>query len=328
MRRGDVGGAESGRGRVCAVPGVSGQDSSLPAQAEELARLSVSGIVGVYSDKASGLRETRPGLTKLLKPAAAGKLHRGACHPRGPAGLVAASSGSRCGLPIGASPWRLSTPRAEPAGVEELLADFMSWWRRSRDGCTGSCRNKRAAAAVDGVANTIGVGGTRGRGVGKRIATAVSRLSGLVEKTGAVVPTEMVVARVAWFDRAHAGLAAAVIAERWTEKALEEHAGGVGQTGGIFPARAIRRCAGWAGAAWRAGPVRLGSGEVLRRMRRRPARCGWLCTAGRSLRRSSELAGELTQTHRPRMGGVARGAPGGCAGDAAPAPDPASSGEQ
>ncbi|MEU4224183.1 recombinase family protein [Nonomuraea sp. NPDC026600] len=55
------------------VPGSSGHEPSLRAQAEEFARTSMLGIVGVYLDRASGSRENRPGLTKLLKDAAAGK---------------------------------------------------------------------------------------------------------------------------------------------------------------------------------------------------------------------------------------------------------------
>jgi hypothetical protein len=59
-------------------------------------------------------------------------------------------------------------------------------------------------------------------GVGKQIATATcTAYRAIVEKTGAVVPTEMVVARVGWLTGLTQALAAAVIAERWTEKALD-----------------------------------------------------------------------------------------------------------
>ncbi|MET8001141.1 recombinase family protein [Nonomuraea glycinis] len=51
----------------------SGQESSLTARAEELARTGVSGIVSVYVDKASWLRENRPGLANLVKDVPAGK---------------------------------------------------------------------------------------------------------------------------------------------------------------------------------------------------------------------------------------------------------------
>lgn len=50
-----------------------GQESSLTAQAGELAKTSVSQIIGVYADGASGFRENRPELTKLLKDAVAEK---------------------------------------------------------------------------------------------------------------------------------------------------------------------------------------------------------------------------------------------------------------
>ncbi|MET9387991.1 recombinase family protein, partial [Streptomyces sp. NPDC002928] len=55
------------------VWGTSGQESSLAAQEAEL-RASASGVVvAVFKDRASGLRESRPGLDRLLKRAAAGE---------------------------------------------------------------------------------------------------------------------------------------------------------------------------------------------------------------------------------------------------------------
>ncbi|WP_327105055.1 zinc ribbon domain-containing protein [Nonomuraea glycinis] len=61
------------------------------------------------------------------------------------------------------------------------------------------------------------------------------------------MPTEMVVARVGWLTGLTQALAAAVIAERWTEKALDELAGGVGPDGRNLPVKgykALRRL-GW-----------------------------------------------------------------------------------
>jgi putative resolvase len=55
------------------VSGTGGQETSLAAQEEELRRGSVTGIVKVYQDRASGLRENRPGLGKLLADAGAGR---------------------------------------------------------------------------------------------------------------------------------------------------------------------------------------------------------------------------------------------------------------
>jgi len=53
------------------VSGTSGQESSLASQEAEL-RASASGVVvAVFKDRASGLRESRPGLDRLLKRAAA-----------------------------------------------------------------------------------------------------------------------------------------------------------------------------------------------------------------------------------------------------------------
>lgn len=55
------------------VSGTSGQGTSLAGQEDELRRTSASGIAVVYQDRASGLREHRPGLDKLLKHAAEGR---------------------------------------------------------------------------------------------------------------------------------------------------------------------------------------------------------------------------------------------------------------
>ncbi|GGP10060.1 hypothetical protein GCM10012278_48200 [Nonomuraea glycinis] len=62
-----------------------------------------------------------------------------------------------------------------------------------------------------------------------------------------VVPAGVVVARVGWLTTLTQTLASAVIAERWTEEALDELAGGVGPDGRDLPAKgykALRRL-GW-----------------------------------------------------------------------------------
>ncbi|MCA2181780.1 hypothetical protein LDL08_37015, partial [Nonomuraea glycinis] len=65
--------------------------------------------------------------------------------------------------------------------------------------------------------------------MGKQTATATcTAYRAIVEKTGVVVPTEALAARVGWLTTLTQTLASAVIAERWTEEALDELAGGVG----------------------------------------------------------------------------------------------------
>lgn len=54
------------------VSGISGQESSLAAQEAELRASAPGMVVAVFRDRASGLRESRPGLDRLLKRAAAG----------------------------------------------------------------------------------------------------------------------------------------------------------------------------------------------------------------------------------------------------------------
>jgi excisionase family DNA binding protein len=57
--------------RVC---GSSGQESSLDAQENELRATSAGQIVKVFRDRASGLREDRPGLNRLLRAVADGSV--------------------------------------------------------------------------------------------------------------------------------------------------------------------------------------------------------------------------------------------------------------
>ncbi|MFJ9713623.1 recombinase family protein [Streptomyces sp. NPDC101234] len=52
------------------VSGSSGQESSLGAQEKELRATSTGEIVKVFRDRASGLREDRPGLNRLLRAVA------------------------------------------------------------------------------------------------------------------------------------------------------------------------------------------------------------------------------------------------------------------
>jgi len=56
------------------VSGTTGQESSLAAQEEELRASSTGEVVGVFRDRASGLREHRPGLDRVLAMAQAGQI--------------------------------------------------------------------------------------------------------------------------------------------------------------------------------------------------------------------------------------------------------------
>jgi excisionase family DNA binding protein len=57
------------------VSGSSGQETSLAAQEEELRSTAAGEVVRVFRDKASGLRENRPGLTRLLVAVADGDVN-------------------------------------------------------------------------------------------------------------------------------------------------------------------------------------------------------------------------------------------------------------
>ena len=107
------------------VSGTTGQESSLVAQEAQLRATATAEVVAVFKDKASGLRENRPGLSRLLKAAAAGDFTvvRVTHHDRlarfGTAWLAALLARDGVGVEV-------LHPKGSAGGVEELLADFMS----------------------------------------------------------------------------------------------------------------------------------------------------------------------------------------------------------
>ena len=107
------------------VSGTAGQETSLAAQEADLRRTSRTGIGKVYKDQASGLRENRPGLNKLLADAAAGKFtvvrvtHQDRLARFGVAWITALLA--RDGVSV-----EVLHPKGSAGGMEELLADFMS----------------------------------------------------------------------------------------------------------------------------------------------------------------------------------------------------------
>jgi predicted site-specific integrase-resolvase len=107
------------------VSGATGQESSLVAQEEELRVTATAEVVTVFKDKASGLRENRPGLNRLLKAAASGDFtvvrvtHQDRLARFGIAWLSALLA--RDGVTV-----EVLHPKGSAGGVEELLADFMS----------------------------------------------------------------------------------------------------------------------------------------------------------------------------------------------------------
>ncbi|MEV1246553.1 IS607 family transposase [Nonomuraea sp. NPDC050022] len=107
------------------VSGAAGQETFLAAQEDELRRTSRTGIVKVYQDRASGLRENRPGLNKLLADAVAGKFtvvritHQDRLARFGVAWISALLA--RDGVSV-----EVLHAKGSAGGVEELLADFMA----------------------------------------------------------------------------------------------------------------------------------------------------------------------------------------------------------
>ncbi|MEU4645762.1 IS607 family transposase [Micromonospora sp. NPDC023814] len=136
------------------VSGTAGQEPSLVAQEAELRATAVGEVMAVFKDRASGLRENRPGLTRLLKAAAAGEFtvvrvtHSDRLARFGIAWLTALLA--RDGVTV-----EVLHPKGSAGGVEELLDDFLSlvamfagrmYGIRSRD-----AKRRLLAAAGEGV---------------------------------------------------------------------------------------------------------------------------------------------------------------------------------
>jgi predicted site-specific integrase-resolvase len=106
------------------VSGTSGQESSLDAQEAELRATAAGPVVKVFRDRASGLREDRPGLEKMLAAVADGKVNvvRVTHEDR----LARFGAGwLRQLLAVHGATLEVLHPKAA-GGREELLEDFVS----------------------------------------------------------------------------------------------------------------------------------------------------------------------------------------------------------
>lgn len=109
----------------CRVSGTVGQETSLEGQEDQLRASSRGEVFKVYRDRASGLRETRPGLTRLLADAREGKFtvvrvtHADRLSRFGVSYLQALIERDGVALEV-------LSDRREASPEEELMQDFMS----------------------------------------------------------------------------------------------------------------------------------------------------------------------------------------------------------
>ncbi|MGP4088507.1 IS607 family transposase [Streptomyces sp. KR55] len=107
------------------VSGRTGQESSLAAQEAELRASAAGEVVAVFRDRA-GLRESRPGLDRLLRRAQNGEFthvrvtHEDRLARFGAAWISALLARDQVRVEV------LHPKAGAPGGTEELLADFMS----------------------------------------------------------------------------------------------------------------------------------------------------------------------------------------------------------
>lgn len=107
------------------VSGWTGQESSLAAQEAELRATATGEVVAVFRDRASGLRESRPGLDRLLRRARGGEFthvrvtHKDRLARFGTAWITALLERDQVQVEV------LHSRNGTPGGSEELLADCM-----------------------------------------------------------------------------------------------------------------------------------------------------------------------------------------------------------
>ena len=106
------------------VPGASGQESSLEAQEAELRATATGTVARVFRDRASGLREDRPGLDRLLSAVAEGRVTVVRVTHEDRLARFGAGWLRRLLAAHGAS-LEVLHPKAQ-GGREELLEDFVS----------------------------------------------------------------------------------------------------------------------------------------------------------------------------------------------------------
>ncbi|MGW3661278.1 IS607 family transposase [Streptomyces sp. NPDC005151] len=108
------------------VSGSTGQESSLAAQEAKLRATASGEVIAVFKDRASGLREERLGLKRLLAAAREGRI----THVRVTHEDRLARFGTRWLITVleadGVQVEVLHPKAAAPGGTEELLADFVS----------------------------------------------------------------------------------------------------------------------------------------------------------------------------------------------------------
>jgi excisionase family DNA binding protein len=107
------------------VSGTTGQETSLAGQETELRDTATGVVVRVFRDKASGLRENRPGLRRLLAAAHAGEFtivrvtHEDRLARFGVGWLQDLLARDNVTVEV-------LHPKGSAGGMDELLADFMS----------------------------------------------------------------------------------------------------------------------------------------------------------------------------------------------------------
>lgn len=142
---------ERREGLYVRVSGSAGQETSLATQEEALRASSTGTVARVYKDKSSGLRENRPGLTKLLADARAGKInvvrvtHEDRLARFGVEWLRQLLE--RDGVQL-----EVLNPKKNSSPTDELVADFMSLVT-SFAGRLYGLRSKEAKAKLLEVAN-------------------------------------------------------------------------------------------------------------------------------------------------------------------------------
>ncbi len=228
------------------VSGTTGQESSLAAQEEELRASSTGEVVGVFRDRASGLREHRPGLDRVLAMAHAGGIsvvrvtHEDRLARFGSAGCAS------CWRKTGFC-WRWPTPRGRQEGQRSCWRTSRPWLPSSPDVCTGSARKRLRGGSSSRLSRRFQEMTDQPGSATSVALTATASCTafcGQDELSSAALRRAALAERVQWLAEMAAEITRKLVLEHFNDADIKRLGSGVGPDGRPLPAKryaAMRR---------------------------------------------------------------------------------------
>jgi putative resolvase len=225
------------------VSGTTGQESSLDAQEAKLRATAAGTVARVFRDRASGLREDRPGREKLVSAAADRQVTVVRVTPEDRLARFGAGWLRRLLTVHGATVEALH-PKAQ-GGREEPLEDFISLattFAGRLYGIRSAAARKRLLTESDrcppGRRPVTRSPALTDGGAARTACASVLVRGGTDEKTGEALSASAVAERVAWCAALVKGMAAHLTAAHWEAGDLQALAAGQDGLGRPLPSRA------------------------------------------------------------------------------------------